>query len=312
MIPLSPSPLVLVADHPGQSAGIALYLKRDDLLHPTVAGSKWRKLEPIVLLIQEQQYAGILTYGGPFSNHLQAVAAAGKAYGFPTVGVVRGVAANLSNPTLSFAQECGMQLIAVTKQEYDLGENSPRLRAIAARFADYFQLPEGGATRLAVDNCRRITWEIQRQLPADRYQSLVVCVPAGTGCTAAGVIAGLGDAGATWIFPAVNYGVDEATIQDYLSDCPSSASPDFLFIRDYTFGGFAVHHKALMAFTRTFRDQTGILLDPIYTSKMMFGVFDLLLKGQFAPGSIVVALHTGGLQGWDGFRQRFGEMEIFK
>lgn len=313
MTALLPSPLTLVTDHPGQSTGITLYLKRDDLLHPTVQGSKWRKLGPIIQLIQDQQYTGILTYGGPFSNHLQAVAAAGQAYGFPTMGVVRGAAADLSNPTLAFAQACGMQLLPVTKQEYDLGENSSVLQEIAAQFPDYFALPEGGATRLAMDNCRRIAVEIQEQLsPSDQQQPLVVCVPAGTGCTAAGVVAGLGNAGETWIFPAVNYGVDETAIQNYLSVFQLLTPPNFRFIRDYTFGGFAAHRPELIEFVRTFRLQTGILLDPIYTSKLLYGVFDLLDKGAFAPGSVVVALHTGGLQGWEGFRQRFQGMDFFK
>ncbi len=299
-----------IADHPGRNAGIALYLKRDDLLHPAVQGTKWRKLEPVVQLVQNQQYAGVLTYGGPFSNHLQAVAAAGQFYDFPTVGVVRGLAADLSNPTLTFAQDSGMEIIPVTKREYDLGENGPRLRAIAAQFPSYFALPEGGATHLAVDNCRRIAGEIQQQLPIAQQRSLVVCVPAGTGCTAAGMIAGLGHAGKTWIFPAVNYGVDEAIIKKYLFDYQLLVLRNFRFVRDYTFGGFAVYRPELIEFVRTFRLRTGILLDPIYTSKLMFGVFDLLAKGHFAPGSTVVALHTGGLQGWDGFRQRFGGMEV--
>ena len=303
---IPPSPLSLVVDHPGLAAGIRLYLKRDDLLHPTIAGSKWRKLEPAIQLIQNQQYTGILTYGGPFSNHLQAVAAAGQAYAFPTVGVVRGLAVDLSNPTLSFAQTCGMQLIKVAKQDYDAGPDSNRLRDVAARFPGYLAVPEGGATRLAVQNCRRVAGEIGQQLPAGQRIPLTVCVPAGTGCTAAGIIAGLGAAGSTWIFPAVNYGVDEATVEKMLSDFHLPVPPDFCFIRDYTFGGFAVHHPELMAFVRTFRRQTGILLDPIYTAKMMFGIFDLLGKGAFAPGSVVVALHTGGLQGWAGFRERFG------
>ncbi len=303
---LPPSPLNLIADHPGQSAGITLYIKRDDLLHSTVQGSKWRKLEPVIQLIQNQEYQGILTYGGPFSNHLQAVAAAGQTYGFPTVGVVRGLSADFSNPTLAFAQSAGMQLILVTKQEYDLGESSSRIQEITAQFPHYFSLLEGGATSLAVDNCRRIAEEIQQQLSIEQQKSLIVCVPAGTGCTAAGVVAGLGDTGETWIFPAVDYDVDEKVIENFLPEYQFMTKPNFRFIRDYTFGGFAVNRPELIEFVRNFRLQTGILLDPIYTCKMLFGIFDLLARGAFAPGSTVVALHTGGLQGWDGFRQRFG------
>ncbi len=304
---MNPLPsLHLLPDHPGRSAGITVYFKRDDLLHPTVPGNKWRKLEPVVQLIQNQQYAGILTYGGPFSNHLQAVAAAGQAYGFPTVGVVRGLAADLSNPTLAAAQAGGMELFPVTKQEYDGQENSPWKQELTNKFPGYYHLPEGGATPDAVTNCQRIAREILEQLPSEKLRSLIVGVPAGTGCTAAGVIAGLAAAGKTRVFPAVNYGVNEATILDFLPDVKLSTAPDFQIIRDYTFGGFASPDPLLMDFVRSFQAQTGILLDPIYTSKMMFGVYDLLAKGAFPAGSTVVALHTGGLQGWAGFRQRFG------
>ncbi|MEO6758004.1 MAG: 1-aminocyclopropane-1-carboxylate deaminase/D-cysteine desulfhydrase, partial [Saprospiraceae bacterium] len=107
------SPLQLITDHPGTGIGIRLYVKRDDLLHPTVSGNKWRKLEPVVQLINGQQFTGILTFGGPYSNHLQAVAAAGKNYNFPTVGLVRGTAADQANPTLAQAQADGMQLCPI-------------------------------------------------------------------------------------------------------------------------------------------------------------------------------------------------------
>ncbi|MEO6037729.1 MAG: pyridoxal-phosphate dependent enzyme [Saprospiraceae bacterium] len=308
MIARSPSPVQLVPNHPGIDAGIALYLKRDDLLHPTVSGNKWRKLEPIIQLIQNQHYMGLLSYGGPFSNHLQAVAAAGRAYGFPTVGVVRGKAADLSNPTLAQARLDGMQLLPVTKQDYDRWKDAGAKNELAAQFPAYYHLPEGGATPGAAENCRLIAEEIQEQLSADRRTQLVVCVPAGTGCTAAGLVAGLGSSGDTLVFPAVNYGVDESSIRHFLPDFPESACR---FIRDYTFGGFAVYRPELIDFVGRFQAQTGVLLDPIYTAKMMFGIYDLLGKGAFEPGSVVVALHTGGLQGWAGFRERFGMDVLF-
>jgi len=303
MIAQPPSPLYLITEHPGIAAGIRLYIKRDDLLHPVISGNKWRKLEPVIRLIQERQYAGILSYGGPFSNHLQAVAAAGKMFDFATTGVLRGSSADLNNPTLAAAAAHGMLLIAVSKPDYDRRQLELQ-QAMQQRFPEYYHLPEGGSTPAARENCRRISAEILEQLPKNTGRKLVVCVPAGTGCTAAGVVDGLGDAGSTWIFPTVNFGLDKSAFPAQRMD--AIKGPDFDFINDYTFGGFAVHRPPLIAFVRSFQKQTGILLDPIYTSKMMFGIFDLLEKGAFAANSMVVAVHTGGLQGWAGFRQRFG------
>ncbi len=302
-----PSPLHRLTDHPGIGLGIQLYIKRDDQVHPTIAGNKWRKLEPVINLIQDGGFAGLLSYGGPFSNHLQAVAAAGKTYGFPTIGIVRGSSVDVNNPTLADAQANGMQLIPVTKQAYDgrIGDLQVEMRV---RFPNYYHLPEGGATHLAAENCRRISTEILTQLPDAEKQNLLVCVPAGTGCTAAGVIAGLGSAGSTWIFPAVNYGMDEASVGDYLPDFPLASRPVFRLVRDYTFGGFAVHDPALISLVQDFQHRHGILLDPIYTAKMMFGLFDLLTKNEVAANTTIVALHTGGLQGWAGFQQRFGPL----
>lgn len=301
-----PSPLSLIPDHPGDNAGITLYLKRDDLLHPSIQGNKWRKLEPVIRLMQQEKHSGILTYGGPFSNHIHAVAAAGKAYRFPTVAVIRGLSADFSNPTLAYAHSCGMQLIPVTKQDYDAGAESPVLRKIIEPFADYFQLPEGGATTGAIESCSLIATEIIAQTPEAVPENRFVALPAGTGTTAAGVIGGLGKYGKAIIFPAAPHGVSENSIRSRISEVFGENIPDFEFRTDFIFGEFASFYPELIEFVRVFHSQTGILLDPIYTAKMMWGIFDMLERGMFPDGSVVTAVHTGGLQGWDGFRQRFG------
>lgn len=298
------SPLEAIREHPGAPEGIRLYLKRDDLLHPEISGNKWRKLAPVAELLRTRSLQGVLSFGGPFSNHLHALAAAGKTYGFPTAAIVRGETADASNPTLSHARRCGMQLFFIAKKEYDLGEKSPEIQRIAALFPQYYHLPEGGNTIQAVQSCARITLELEAQLPADRGP-LFVGVPAGTGCTAAGIAASLQTRGALLVFPAAPYGVSPESIENQARSLGNTPLTDLRFFKEYSFGKFATPHPELLEFEAVFRRQTGILLDPIYTLKMMYGLFDLLRKAYFPPGSCIVALHTGGLQGWDGFRQRF-------
>lgn len=305
-----PSPLTPVNHHPGASARISLFLKRDDLLHPAIHGNKWRKLEPLLPLIQQGDYTGILTFGGPFSNHIHAVAAAGRLYGFPTAAIVRGQAADLSNPTLAFARARGMQIFPVSKRDYDTGLESATVREIIADFPDYFHLPEGGSTPAAARNCVRISGEILEQLDMQTGAPLFIAVPAGTGCTAAGVIAGLGDAGMALVFPAAPYGVDETSIRARITELLPGTAPDFKVIADYCRDGFAAYRPEWIDFALDFYLENNILLDPLYTVKMMYGLFDLLSKGNFPIGSIVVAVHTGGLQAWAGFSSRYRGRKI--
>lgn len=313
-----PNLLTLLPQHPGVGAGIVLLLKRDDLLAPPaveqdaslagwVQGNKWRKLQPVLEDILQGGWEGILTFGGPFSNHLHAVAAAGQLFGLKTAAVVRGTTADPNNPTLRFAQTCGMTLHPVPKIAYDKGMASPLVAAIVADYSKFYLLPEGGATRAGVVSCQNIACEILEALPREKQGGpLFIAVPAGTGTTAAGIISGLNGAGQVLIFPAAPYGVDESTLMARLEGLNTGKISPFSVIQDYIFGSFVANRTELTTFAAQFYDQTGIRLDPIYTVKMLYGVYDLLQKGYFPPKSTIVALHTGGLQGWDGFRQRFG------
>jgi len=310
------SPLEAIAGHPGKEAGISLFVKRDDLLHPDIQGNKWRKLAPVLAKIKKTHPGGIITFGGPFSNHLQAVAAAGRVFDIPTFGIVRGKHADLSNPTLRSAWHDGMMLFPVSKQEYDDCKHRGE-ELISPEFPQYYILPEGGATNLAVESCTAIAQEIFSQLKQTKTQHskpIFICVPAGTGCTAAGIVDGFkAKNGQVLIFPVVNKGFDTQTVLRLFDETRLRSQAKmaelerrFSIIRDYECGGFAKKHPPVLDFVRTFEAQTGILLDPVYTAKMMLGIFDMLAKGDFPPGSTVVAVHTGGLQGWAGFRERYG------
>lgn len=277
--------------------GVRLFIKRDDLLHPEIQGNKWRKLRPVIQNMGTVK-TGILSFGGPFSNHLHALASAGKVYGFPTIGIVRGISADLNNHTLAFAQQCGMQLFPVTKVAYE----SLKTATIQVVFEHigysptepYQLLPEGGDTVEALVSCSAIPVEIMEQLPNDAGAPLYFCVPAGTGCTAAGVIAG--DRGQVLVFPAAPYGVDREVILGKIWRAGFEQDVDFEIVVGE--GKFAQMSEELLEFVREFEQKTGIMLDPIYTAKMMQKLYALMEEGFFPEGSCVVAVHTGGLQGW--------------
>ncbi len=300
------SPLQIIPNHPGTDRGISLYIKRDDLLHPEIDGSKGRKLAPVLSRVKAAYPGGIITFGGAFSNHLQAVAVAGRIFGIPTIGILRGAYADLNNATLLDCQANGMQLRAIPRNEYD-GLKDTGYEAFSAAFPDCYVLPEGGNTPEAVVSCAHISREILTQLaPIESNIKRYCCVPAGTGCTAAGVIAGFKDTKMeVLVFPVSNHGLNKEAIQQLLPDFESDL-PDFRLVEAYVFGGFAKLHSPVMEFARSFLQQTNIRLDPIYTAKMCFGVFDLLAKDAFEPDSTVIMLHTGGMQGWKGFQQRYG------
>lgn len=322
------SPLQLIEQHPGNKLGIRLYVKRDDLLGAKqpdlkmpegierfryfVQGNKWRKLEPVLQQVQTGRYEGILTYGGPFSNHLHATAAAGRLFGIPTAAIVRGLTVDGTNPTLQFAQAAGMQLHHVAKRDYDQKTDSSAVAAIQSLYPTYFHLPEGGSSLESAQNCRQIAQEILVQLEAAEIQAahrLFVAVPAGTACTAAGLALGLPQNIPLLVFPAAPYGVDLSTFQAFGTGLEGGYSAPPTLVTDYIFDGFAVFRPELLTFAEAFKTQTGILLDPLYTVKMMYGLFDMLQSGFFPEKCTIVAVHTGGLQGWEGFRQRFGYNE---
>lgn len=293
-----PSPVSLVNEHPGKAAGIRLFLKRDDLIHPQVQGNKWRKVSILFEKLQKEKVPGIITFGGAFSNYLHAVAYAGPAFGLKTVGVLRSLSADLNNLTLSDAIAQGMDLYPVSKNEYDLKDQSEPVRKLLEKYPGYRIIPEGGATADGVEGCKAISEEIRNQIK-DIDNQLFIAVPAGTGCTAAGVLSGMQPGEQLLVFPAAVYGVSAESIKKMAG--VEAADIPVHFIRDYTGVKFARPDDEIIKFAKAFHQKTGILPDPIYTSRMLFGLFDLLRRNYFPPGSTIVAIHTGGHQGWRGF-----------
>lgn len=289
--PSIPTPLQRLSNAAIESAGVQLYIKRDDLIHPTVSGNKWRKLKYNLLEAQAVGAAAVLTFGGAYSNHLYATAAAGNALGLKTVGVVRGLELEgKENATLQFCREQGMELHFVTREEYRQRHSEAYLQEIAARFGDPYLIPEGGTTGLALKGVAEMVYEVKEQLGA---MPDYIATAAGTGGTAAGILS----AGTNALAFAALKGGDflKQDIHQLLKEYKEPGN--LTLLTDYHFGGYAKWNNELLTFMQNFRAEFNIQLEQVYTAKMLYGLFDLLAKGYFKAGTTIVAVHTGGLQG---------------
>ncbi len=318
ILKIAPSPIELIEDAVFDRFGVRVYVKRDDLIHPSVQGNKWRKLKYNLLKIKELNISTLLTFGGVFSNHIHATAAAGQLFGINTIGIIRGDRTVPLGNTLIFAENHGMKLHFVSREEY---KNKTALRHVLNdKFGDVYVLPEGGTNDLAVVGSKEIVKEINQQI-FPRPDFLVVAC--GTGGTIAGMIKAaderqtvigfavlkgdflpkdvsniLNFKGDTIIFENKN---DESLKKSDISSHNHSNWSNWSINTDFHFGGYAKSSPELIDFINRFKAQHGIPLDPIYTGKMFFGLFDLIKKGYFPKGSTIVAVHTGGLQGIEGF-----------
>ena len=296
-----------VLEHPSLAAAdLQLWIKRDDLLvlpegadYLAFCGNKWRKLKYNLYHARAGGYDQLLTFGGAYSNHIAAVAAAGLLFGFSSVGIIRGEPTPTLNPTLAFAKKCGMKLHYVNRSVYRQKNNSGIQKQMTQPFGRCYILPEGGTNALALQGCQAIVHEIETQL-ADLPTH--ICVSAGTGGTAAGIIQASHPACQTLIFPALKGSFMQQEITQWISESNKS----WKIIEEYHFGGYAKWTPTLIQWMNTFYSTTGVKLDPIYTGKMAYGLFSEIAKGKFAPGSRIVMVHTGGLQGRLGFAERYG------
>lgn len=272
-----------------------MQIKREDLADRHIGGNKWRKLKYNLLQAREQQKNTLLTFGGAWSNHIYATAAAGKYFGFHTIGIIRGEAHNSLTPTLQFAHDCGMQLEFIDRQTYRDRTSTQLLETLHKRHGDFYLLPEGGSNRLALKGCAEIVTGIESKFD-------VITVACGTGATLAGIISAL-DAGQHATGFAVLKGAD-FLIEDVsrmLAVIEHPPADNWHIELDCHFGGYAKTSPELIAFVRQFKSDFGIELDAVYTGKMFYGLFELIKQGKFERGTRIIAVHTGGIQGNAGF-----------
>lgn len=284
---------------------IDLWIKRDDLIHPEVSGNKWRKLKEHVKLIQEGKKDGLLTFGGAYSNHIAATAAAGKLLGFPAYGIIRGEELTpASNATLRQAQADGMELIFVSREEYQYKADFDYRKQIKLEYGNVEIVGEGGRGFLGMCGCQQIS---QAHPEFD-----VFALACGTGTTMAGTLIGAKSHQKVVGFPVLKGGFIQEEVEMLLGmyfldqNMHLEYEDQYEVIDGYHFGGYAKIDDQLIEFIQSFYEHTGIKLDPIYTGKMMFGLFDQLKNKKKFQGQKVLAIHTGGLQGVPGIEDRYG------
>ena len=294
------TPLTELADPFLKRHRIRLYVKREDLIHSQLSGNKWHKLQLNLAEAKRRNCKTVVSFGGAYSNHLHALAYAGRIAGLQTVGLVRGECHEPLNPTLQDARNQGMELVYLSRQQYRRRNDPDFQLELAAQYPDSLLIPEGGANALGAAGCETIAQQVAQQLPEPH----TICLPCGTGTSLAGVINGCqpptrqvlgfsvlkGEAANTAI---------KATIEGFIK---SGVDTDWSLLTDYHCGGYAKLNPQLVAFIDDFEQRHGIPLDPIYTGKLFFGLYDLIEQDYFQQGTTIVAIHTGGLQGRRGMK----------
>lgn len=296
-------PLIEIFDAVLKSKNTHLFILREDLTHPEISGNKWRKLKYNLLEAQEKGFKQLLTFGGAYSNHIAATAAAGRDFGIKTIGIIRGEETLPLNTTLQTAKDNGMVFKYVSRSQYRENNKYEEsfLAALNEEFGNFYIVPEGGSNAFAVNGCTEIINNITIDFD-------VICSACGTGGTLAGIIAStekqvLG-------FPALKGG--EFLKEDIQKLITAYAihynielkNNNWSLVTDYHFGGYAKITAELVEFVQQFKIKHHILLDLIYTGKMLFGLFDMIKNSNRLDNKTIIAVHTGGIQGNKGFDER--------
>lgn len=292
MISYTETPVQEIHDPLLLAAGVRLLIKREDMNHGEVSGNKWWKLKYNLEEAVKSKTKTLLSFGGHYSNHIYAVAGAASILGMNSVGIIRGEEVLPLNPTLGYARSRGMTLHYVSREAYRLKTNEEFLHGLLERFGACYVMPEGGTNALAVKGCREFGEKLAREVKFD-----IVALPVGTGGTLAGIIGGLKKDHQVIGFSALRGGdFLEEEVRRWI-DPTNSGSPAWRIETRYHFGGYARITQELKGFMDVQRTTHQLPLDHVYTSKALYGLFDMIQGGEIARGSTVLMIHTGGLQG---------------
>jgi len=271
------------------SNNIKLFIKREDLIHDIVSGNKWRKLNYNFKYIKEKKIKKILSFGGAYSNHLHALSWLAKKNNIKSFGLVRGCELSIENPTLSFCKKNKMDLFFLDRSTYrDNKYNNPIFKTIIKSEDNIFVIPEGGFNEFGIKGCEEIMNEVN-----EHYD--IICCSIGSGCTAVGIIKSLKFDQSFLGFSSFK---NNSQIKNIISE--KVKTMNWEINSEYNFGGFGQVNNELKKFIKDFKNTYAIMLDPIYTSKLFFGLFDMISKNKLPKDSRILALHTGGLQGLQG------------
>jgi len=279
-----------------KTRNIELFIKRDDLIHSEISGNKWRKLKYTILHAEQQKFEGVLTFGGAFSNHLVATAAACQLAGLRSIGIVRGDELTKdSNDTLKRCAQYGMELHFVSRSDYAFRNERMYQEELTTKFPSMYIVPEGGANYLGIIGCSEILSETSNDFD-------IVAVAQGTTTTSAGLLMSLPEKSILWAVPVLKgfnaltemkslYGYsafDTETISDWLNKIE--------ILDAYHFGGYGKYTEELLDFIESFYTETKIPLDPVYTAKAVFALLKEIELRDLQNKSILF-IHTGGIQG---------------
>jgi 1-aminocyclopropane-1-carboxylate deaminase/D-cysteine desulfhydrase-like pyridoxal-dependent ACC family enzyme len=267
-----------------QEKNIQLDLLRLDLIHPEISGNKWFKLKHNIDFVIQNNYKSIVSFGGAYSNHLHALAFAGKQYNLKTIGIIRGEV--VENETLNDCKKWGMEIHFMSRETYREKYDIHFLKTVQEEFKTSYIIPEGGNNALGQKGCTEILSPKQKE----NYD--LFCCSIGTGATFTGIVNSLGGEKKAMGFSAIKNG-------HYIANEIQQQTPfsNFELQYEYHFGGFAKLNDSLITFMQQFKSEQQIELDRVYTGKMLFGIFDLIEKNSFQEGTKILAIHTGGLQG---------------
>lgn len=279
---------------------VSVSIRREDLIHPFVSGNKFRKLKYNLLQAKAENKETLLTFGGAFSNHIAAAAFAGTANGFKTIGIIRGDELEnkiAENPTLHFAQQCGMIFKFVTREAYRHKTEIDFLEDLKKEFGDFYLLPEGGTNEFAVKGCEEI-------LTIEDSDYDFICCAIGTGGTISGIINSILPHQKVLGFPALKGDFLQEEIRKFVKN------EHWEIISDYHFGGYGKVNAELIAFINQFYNDHKIPLDPIYTAKLVFGVIDMIHNNYFPENAKILLIHTGGIQGIQGMNLKLKSKQL--
>ena len=294
------TPIIKIEDPIIKDSGIKLFIKREDLNHPELSGNKWHKLKYNLIEAKERGYETLLTFGGAYSNHIYATAAAGELFGFKTIGIIRGEEQLPLNPTLSFASSKGMKIHYVDRKTYREKNSTGFIEQLRQEFENFYLVPEGGTNKLAVKGASEIISNIDIDY---------VCCACGTGGTLAGLVTGLKGMKKALGFSVLKGGSFLLNdVEKLIYESVGKKYNNWDINLDFHFGGYAKINSELIEFTQRFQKITSIPIEPIYTGKLLFGIYNLILNNYFSNGTNILVIHTGGLQGLMGMKNKVSKI----
>lgn len=302
MLSYTPTPIQEIKSSLLEKAEVSVFVKREDLNHPFVSGNKWWKLKYNLEEAKRQGEGTLLTFGGAYSNHIYATAAAANELRFSSIGIIRGEEITTLSKTLQFVREKGMQLHFVSREAYRQKTGQQFVSQLKDEFGDFYLIPEGGTNTLAVNGVEEFGQQLKAEIDVD-----YVCCACGTGGTLTGLInaipekhvIGFSTLKGDFLGKEVRRLLGEGVVSEEVrrNEGEEVSKENWEVITDYHFGGYAKQTQELLTFIKNFEEEFSIPLEHVYTGKLFFGLFDLIQKGYFPKGSRILALHTGGLQG---------------